>query len=213
MSIEGDFSDFRLDPDLLDAIKILLRQGMNYAAIGKSVDVDPRTVKRIDLRTKELRGEKVDKVKDKKEIKYVSIVEHQKIVNRLNGLSEKHNSLVKLYNTLVDFLNKNLVPRVDYLQARDKSLSNWISTNATDIDHLKFDLNIIKQLRKTEIAEFMAGVKARQNERYRAEEEVNKRAVEDMEKEERRRKQVPVDEFFEKIKEMEKVGVHDRNNY
>jgi len=209
--MEGDFSDFRLDPDLLDVIKILLEQGMSYAAIGKSVDVDHRTVKRIDLRTKELRGEEVDKAREKEEKKYVSIVEHQKIVNRLNSLGEKHNSLVKLYNTLVDFLNKNLVPRVDYLQDRDKSLSNWISTNATNIDHLKSDINVIKQLRKTEIAEFMAGVEARQNERYRAEEEARKRTVEKMEEEEQKQKQVTADKFFEKIKEMEKVGVYERN--
>lgn len=203
--MEDDYSDFRLDPDLLNAIKALLRQGMNYASVSKVVSVDSRTVKRIDLRVKELMGEEVDKVKEKKEIKHVSITEHQKVVDRLNNLQEKHNAQVKLYNTLVDFLNKNLVPRVDYLQGRDKSLSNWISTNATDIDHLKSAVNVIKQLRKSEIAEFMAGVKARQNERYRAKEEADKRVVEDMVEERRQREQGSTDAFFKKLEELKNM--------
>jgi len=201
--MEGDFSDFRLDPDLLDVIKILLEQGMSYAAIGKSVDVDPRTVKRIDLRMKEIRGEEVDKAREKEEIKYVPVVKYQRLLKRVQELEGwRNNEYVKEYNNLRNYVAETVVPHIDYLRDSDRSQSERIVTNTMDIEHLQYDVNLIKEIRKLEIAKFMEKSRKRRAERDRAEEESSKRIVETMEEEERKRKQVPVDTFFKKLEEI-----------
>ena len=92
----------------------------------------------------------------------------------------------------------------------NRSLSGRIGTNTINIEHLQYDVNLIKEIKKVEIAEFMAKVEKRRNERDRAEEESNKRIVENMAEERRQRERGSTDASFKKLEELKNM---DKKRY
>jgi len=80
-----------------------------------------------------------------------------------------------------------------------------ITKNARDIEDLQKDVSILNEVWYSRAREIKKRSEAHQTERDRVDAEANKRAAEIFREEERKRKQVPVDTFFQKLEELKNM--------